>query len=153
VIADDETGVHRLDDPRRREPRGQLPGQTDGSWRPACNGKPGVGKRPFACRPRAGTMPVIAGMMSAAWPGGRNSLRKIQLNGKKIKELRGQRDRAATQKEFAHEIRVSERRLRAIENEKSLNRAARLPVGMKFQQFSLVVLNYIPKNRLDSASL
>ncbi|MGA2843261.1 MAG: hypothetical protein ABSG18_24570 [Steroidobacteraceae bacterium] len=80
-------------------------------------------------------------------------MRKIQLNGKKIKELRGQRDRAATQKEFAHEIRVSERRLRAIENEKSLNRAARLPVGMKFQQFSLVVLNYIPKNRLDSASL
>ena len=49
-------------------------------------------------------------------PGGRNSVRRIQLNGKKIKELRDQRDRAATQKEFAHEIRVSERRLRAIEN-------------------------------------
>lgn len=47
-------------------------------------------------------------------------MRKIQLDGKKIKELRDGRDRAATQKEFAHEIRVSERRLRAIENRNAL---------------------------------
>jgi transcriptional regulator with XRE-family HTH domain len=47
-------------------------------------------------------------------------MRKIQLDGKKIKELRDGRDRAATQKEFAHEIRVSERRLRAIENKNAL---------------------------------
>jgi transcriptional regulator with XRE-family HTH domain len=47
-------------------------------------------------------------------------VRKIQLDGKKIKELRDGRDRAATQKEFAHEIRVSERRLRAIENKNAL---------------------------------
>lgn len=47
-------------------------------------------------------------------------MRKIRLDGKKIKELRDGRDRAATQKEFAHEIRVSERRLRAIENGNAL---------------------------------
>ena len=47
-------------------------------------------------------------------------MRKIQLDGKKIKELRDGRDRSATQKEFAHEIRVSERRLRAIENKNAL---------------------------------
>lgn len=47
-------------------------------------------------------------------------MRRIQLDGKKIKELRDARDRAATQKEFAHEIRVSERRLRAIENGNAL---------------------------------
>lgn len=47
-------------------------------------------------------------------------MRKIQLDGKKIKELRDGRDRAATQKEFAHEIRVSERQLRAIENKNAL---------------------------------
>jgi len=44
-------------------------------------------------------------------------VRKIQLDGKKIKQLRDGRDRAATQKEFAYEIGISERRLRAIENE------------------------------------
>lgn len=47
-------------------------------------------------------------------------MRKIQLDGRKIKELRDGRDRAATQKEFAHEVRVSERRLRAIENKNAL---------------------------------
>jgi DNA-binding XRE family transcriptional regulator len=47
-------------------------------------------------------------------------VRKIQLDGRKIKELRDGRDRAATQKEFAHEVRVSERRLRAIENQNVL---------------------------------
>jgi transcriptional regulator with XRE-family HTH domain len=48
--------------------------------------------------------------------GREKAMRKIQLDGKKIKQLRDGRARAATQKEFAHEIRVSERRLRAIEN-------------------------------------
>jgi transcriptional regulator with XRE-family HTH domain len=47
-------------------------------------------------------------------------VRKIQVDGKMIKELRDGRDRAATQKEFAHEIRVSERQLRAIENRNAL---------------------------------
>jgi plasmid maintenance system antidote protein VapI len=47
-------------------------------------------------------------------------VRKIQLDGKMIKELRDGRDRAATQKEFAHEIRVSERQLRAIKNKSAL---------------------------------
>lgn len=43
-------------------------------------------------------------------------MRKIQLDGKMIKRLRDSRDREATQKQFAYEIGVSERRLRAIEN-------------------------------------
>jgi transcriptional regulator with XRE-family HTH domain len=47
-------------------------------------------------------------------------VRRVQLNGRKIKELRDERDSGATQKEFAHEIRVSERRLRAIENSNAL---------------------------------
>jgi hypothetical protein len=44
-------------------------------------------------------------------------LRRIQLDGKKIKRLRDSRDRAATQIAFAQEIRICERKLRAIENE------------------------------------
>jgi DNA-binding XRE family transcriptional regulator len=44
-------------------------------------------------------------------------VRKVQLHGKKVKELRDGRDRRATQREFAHEIRISKRKLRAIENE------------------------------------
>jgi transcriptional regulator with XRE-family HTH domain len=44
-------------------------------------------------------------------------MRKFQLDGKMIKQLREARSHASTQKEFAHEIRVSERHLRAIENE------------------------------------
>jgi transcriptional regulator with XRE-family HTH domain len=74
---------------------------------------------PFACRPRAGTMPAIRNMMSRIGSK-EDAVRKIRLNGKKIKELRDGRDRAATQKEFAHEIRISERRLRAIENKNAL---------------------------------
>jgi hypothetical protein len=45
-----------------------------------------------------------------------DTVRRIQLDGKKIKELRDSRDRAATQIDFAQEIRISERKLRAIEN-------------------------------------
>jgi DNA-binding XRE family transcriptional regulator len=44
-------------------------------------------------------------------------MRKFQLDGKMIKQLRDARPHASTQKEFAHEIRVSERHLRASENE------------------------------------
>jgi transcriptional regulator with XRE-family HTH domain len=60
-------------------------------------------------------MPVNTSTMSCMnWK--EDIVRKIQLNGGKIKELRDSRDRGSTQKEFAHEIRISERRLRAIEN-------------------------------------
>jgi transcriptional regulator with XRE-family HTH domain len=45
-----------------------------------------------------------------------DTVRRIQLDGKKIKKLRDSRDRAATQLEFAQETRISERKLRAIEN-------------------------------------
>jgi transcriptional regulator with XRE-family HTH domain len=43
-------------------------------------------------------------------------MRKLQLDGKRIKQLRENRERGSTQKEFAHEIRISERKLRSIEN-------------------------------------
>ncbi|MDB5607992.1 MAG: hypothetical protein JWP25_4892 [Bradyrhizobium sp.] len=44
-------------------------------------------------------------------------MRKIQLDGRKIKELRSSREYGSTQKEFSHEIRISERKLRAVEND------------------------------------
>ncbi len=44
-------------------------------------------------------------------------MRKIQLDGRKIKELRSSREHGSTQKEFSHEVRISERKLRAVEND------------------------------------
>ena len=44
-------------------------------------------------------------------------MKKVVPNGGRIKELRINSERAATQKELAHEIQVSERKLRQIENE------------------------------------
>jgi DNA-binding XRE family transcriptional regulator len=44
-------------------------------------------------------------------------MKKFTPNGAAIKEIRGQLERLSTQKEFAHEIGVSERTLRQIENE------------------------------------
>lgn len=41
---------------------------------------------------------------------------KLEVKGSVIKRLRLQREQGATQKEFAHEVRISERRLRQIEN-------------------------------------
>ena len=43
-------------------------------------------------------------------------MRKIALEGSKVKRLREDRDRGSTQKELAHEVRISERKLRTIEN-------------------------------------
>jgi transcriptional regulator with XRE-family HTH domain len=43
-------------------------------------------------------------------------MKRYKVNGKRIKELRSARERASTQKEFAHEVRISERRVRLIEN-------------------------------------
>ena len=43
-------------------------------------------------------------------------MRRYKTNGKHIKELRERREHRATQKEFAHEVRISERLLREIEN-------------------------------------
>ncbi len=45
---------------------------------------------------------------------------KFELDGSEVKRLRSSRERSATQKEFAHEVGISERRLREIENAKSL---------------------------------
>lgn len=43
-------------------------------------------------------------------------MKRYKANGELIKKLRQNRDRAATQKEFAHEVRISERQLREAEN-------------------------------------
>lgn len=43
-------------------------------------------------------------------------MKRYKTNGKHIKELRERREHRATQKEFAHEVRISERLLREIEN-------------------------------------
>jgi transcriptional regulator with XRE-family HTH domain len=50
-------------------------------------------------------------------------VRKVRLDGKKVKELRESRDRRATQLEFAHQVSASERQLRLIEN-------ANKPIGI-----------------------
>lgn len=44
-------------------------------------------------------------------------MKRFKANGKRIKELRSARERASTQKELAHEVRISERRMRLIENQ------------------------------------
>jgi transcriptional regulator with XRE-family HTH domain len=43
-------------------------------------------------------------------------MRRIRIDGAKVKRLRQDRLRGSTQKELAHEIRISERKLRAVEN-------------------------------------
>lgn len=43
-------------------------------------------------------------------------MRKVWLDGKKVKAQRKARDHGATQKEFAHQVGASERQLRLIEN-------------------------------------
>lgn len=47
-------------------------------------------------------------------------MRRIRLDGAKIKRLREDRTTRSTQKELAHEVRISERLLRAIENTNAL---------------------------------
>lgn len=42
-------------------------------------------------------------------------MKRYMTNGAHVRELREQRERRATQKEFAHEVRISERHLRQIE--------------------------------------
>ncbi|MBN8607575.1 MAG: helix-turn-helix transcriptional regulator [Caulobacterales bacterium] len=45
---------------------------------------------------------------------------KLEVDGAEVKRLRSSRERSATQKEFAHEVGISERRLREIENARGL---------------------------------
>jgi len=52
-------------------------------------------------------------------------VKRYRTNGRHIRELREQRERRATQKEFAHEVRISERHLRQIET-----RNAAVPVDV-----------------------
>jgi hypothetical protein len=59
-------------------------------------------------------MPVDERIMAVESMG--EDVRKVRLDGKKVKALREARDRRATQIEFAHEIRAGERLLRMIEN-------------------------------------
>ncbi len=44
------------------------------------------------------------------------AVKRFKTKGRHIKELRERRERRATQKEFAYEVRISERQLRLIEN-------------------------------------
>ena len=43
-------------------------------------------------------------------------MKRFSVKGQKVKQLRESRERHATQKEFAHELDISERSLRSIEN-------------------------------------
>jgi transcriptional regulator with XRE-family HTH domain len=43
-------------------------------------------------------------------------MKRVRLDGERIKRMREARDRGSTQKELAHEVRISERKLRLIEN-------------------------------------
>jgi len=52
-------------------------------------------------------------------------MKRYKANGQHIRELREQRERRATQKELAHEVRISERHLRQIET-----RNAAVPVDV-----------------------
>jgi transcriptional regulator with XRE-family HTH domain len=45
------------------------------------------------------------------------TMKKFKVNGGRVKGLRENRERRATQKEFAHEVGISIRQLRLIENE------------------------------------
>lgn len=52
-------------------------------------------------------------------------MKRYRTNRQHIKELRERRERRATQKEFAHEVRISEHHLRQIET-----RNAAMPVDV-----------------------
>jgi transcriptional regulator with XRE-family HTH domain len=69
-------------------------------------------------------------------------MKKVTPHGQVIKQLRERRERLSTQKEFCHAVRVSERKLRMIENENSpveialLERIAK-ELGVHRQQISV----------------
>lgn len=74
-----------------------------------------AGRFPTACRYNAGSNSYYA--VSAGFVEGLlRPMKRYRANGTRIKELRNARERAATQKELAHEVRISERRMRLIEN-------------------------------------
>jgi transcriptional regulator with XRE-family HTH domain len=44
------------------------------------------------------------------------NVKRLKLDGRRVKQLRENLDRGSTQKEFSHHARISERKLRSIEN-------------------------------------
>ena len=67
-----------------------------------------------------------------------NLMKKVAVNGVRVKELRSQLERLATQKEMANEIGISVRKLRNLENKNAslavpnFNRLARA-LGQHFR--------------------
>lgn len=84
-------------------------------------------------------------------------MRKIQLDGQKIKELRSAREQGSTQKEFSHEIRISERKLRAVENDLdavSIQTADRIAGALKKPlQALLLVAPELPPSSIQSSTV
>ena len=75
-------------------------------------------------------------------------MKKFTPNGAAIKRIRGQLERLSTQKEFAHEIGVSERTLRQIENENlpiSINIVDRISKVLNVHRAELVYAIDLPK--------
>jgi transcriptional regulator with XRE-family HTH domain len=75
---------------------------------------------PGAYRPAADTMPVRGSILiqyKGIRVGGSFIVKRFKVNGKHARQLRENRERRATQAEFAHEISVSERKLRLIETQ------------------------------------
>jgi hypothetical protein len=56
----------------------------------------------------------------SAWDDPGATKRILGSNGTKVKQRRDELDRLSTRREFAHKVRVSERKLRHIENESAL---------------------------------
>jgi acetamidase/formamidase len=64
-------------------------------------------------RPNPRRWPILVKVKEAG------NVLKLEVDGAEVKRLRSSRERSATQKEFAHEVGISERRLREIENAKA----------------------------------
>jgi DNA-binding XRE family transcriptional regulator len=76
-------------------------------------------------------------------------MKQIVPNGPRIKKLRLGLERLSTQKEVAHAVRVSERKLRQIENESAPINAgpARSPIFVEHTEISY---RYQPSNRIEA---
>lgn len=75
-------------------------------------------------------------------------MKRFKLKGQRIKALRQGRERRATQKEFAHELRISERQLRKIERqdlEVGVELLDRLSAALSISRDEFVYANEHPR--------